>query len=76
MEEKPIKLYKLAQVCQMLNITYPTVLNYIRTGKLKGIKMGGQWRIRHQDLKRFIEEGNEDNPTFDMEDVDIEDSND
>ena len=68
-----ITLLKLDQVCKAIKISYPTLLNYIKTGKLRGIRIGGQWRVSLSELKRFGKEGNSDNPTLNLEDINIED---
>jgi len=41
----------------MLNITSRTVRNLIDTGELPAYKIGRNWRIKKNDLMKFIEEG-------------------
>lgn len=49
------KLYTVDQVSEMLNIHPKTVRKYIREGKLRGTKVGKQWRITGHDLSSFVE---------------------
>ncbi len=41
-------------VAKRLQISPLTVGNWLRSGKLKGIKVGRLWRIRESDLKAFL----------------------
>ena len=49
-----IKVYTLAEVQEILKVTQRTVYNYINSGKLKAVKMGKYWRVRHEDLDAFL----------------------
>jgi excisionase family DNA binding protein len=35
----------------------PTVYRLLRGRKLEGIKVGGQWRISDEAVRRFLEDG-------------------
>ena len=50
------RLLTTEQVSQILQVHPFTVLKYIKSGKLKGIKLGRVWRIRESDVERFLEE--------------------
>jgi len=52
----PDKLLTSEQVSKILQVHPFTVLKYIKSGKLKGIKLGRVWRIRETDVERFLEE--------------------
>jgi excisionase family DNA binding protein len=52
----PDKLLTSAQVSKILQVHPFTVLKYLKAGKLKGIKLGRVWRIRENDVERFLEE--------------------
>lgn len=54
---KDIKVYTVAEVMEILQVTQRTVYAYIKNGNLKAVKLGKYWRIRHEDLKEFIEKG-------------------
>jgi excisionase family DNA binding protein len=43
------------QVAERLQISRWTVMDYLRSGKLKGHKVGRLWRIKEQDLEDFLE---------------------
>jgi excisionase family DNA binding protein len=48
-----LKLYRIKDISEMLRVTPRTVINYIQTGKLKGTKIGGGWRIKAEDFQYF-----------------------
>ncbi|MEW6277436.1 MAG: helix-turn-helix domain-containing protein [Candidatus Eremiobacterota bacterium] len=51
------------EVARRLKVKKRTVLEWLRRGKLKGLKLGRLWRIRMRDLEAFlqrIEEGLEE----------------
>jgi len=50
------KIYTTEQVAELLQIHPLTVLNYIKQGKLKGIKLGRIYRIRESALQRFLDQ--------------------
>ncbi len=50
------KLLTTEQVAGILQVHPFTVLKYIKTGKIKAIKLGRVWRIRESDVEGFLEE--------------------
>lgn len=50
------KIYTTDQIAKILQIHPLTVLNYIKSGKLKGIKLGRVYRIREGALQRFLDQ--------------------
>lgn len=44
------------QVSSLLQIHWQTVLNYIKAGKLKAIKLGKGYRIAKEDLELFLKQ--------------------
>jgi excisionase family DNA binding protein len=50
------KLYKSREVCEMLNISYKTLLKWIRQGKIKAIRVNGYYRIPESELRKIISE--------------------
>ncbi len=51
------KLYTTDEIADILKVTQRTIYNYIKSGTLKGIKIGKYWRVRHTDLEMFLELG-------------------
>ena len=49
-----MKVYKFKEVMEILRITKPTLLKVLRSGDLKGIQVGGQWRITEIDLNEYL----------------------
>lgn len=52
-----LKIYSLIEVEEILQVTRRTLYNYIKEDKLKATKIGKYWRVSHEDLKEFIENG-------------------
>jgi excisionase family DNA binding protein len=44
----------MEEVIAMLKTTRPTFYRWLRAGKLKGTKIGRQWRFRREDVERFL----------------------
>lgn len=49
-----IRLYSLTELEPILGVTHRTLQTYIKTGRLKGVKIGGKWKVSEDALKRFI----------------------
>jgi excisionase family DNA binding protein len=45
------------QVAERLHISRLTIGNWLRSGKLKGVKVGRLWRVRERDLEAFLKQG-------------------
>jgi excisionase family DNA binding protein len=56
-EYKEILSFK--EVCDILQVSRPTLSRYLRSGLLKGFKVGKKrmWRVKKEDLVEFIENG-------------------
>jgi len=51
------------EVANRLKISRFTVMDYLRAGRIKAIKVGRLWRIRESDLEAFLREPHkEENP--------------
>ena len=48
------KLLKLSEVAEILRVSRATVLRLIKTGQLRAIKVGKQWRVPEEALKALI----------------------
>ncbi len=46
------------QVAQVLGLSKRTVISWLQEGKLNGIKVGNRWRVKEEDLDKFIDEPN------------------
>lgn len=47
-------LLDMAQAIAMLKTTRPTFYRWLRAGRLKGAKVGRQWRFNQEDIDRFL----------------------
>lgn len=45
-----------AEVAEVLKLAEKTVKDWLRAGKLQGVKIGKVWRVRRVDLEAYIEE--------------------
>ena len=48
------KYYTIEEVAKMLKVAYLTVYRWIQDGKLVAYKAGKQYRIKKEDLDKFI----------------------
>lgn len=48
------KLYTVEEIAKITSLTTRTIRNYLRTGILKGRKIGGQWRFTNEDFMSFL----------------------
>lgn len=48
------------QLAKMGRVSYATVLNHIKAGKLDALALGGNYAIRREDALRWIEIGGEE----------------
>ena len=47
-------LLEMDQAIELLKTTRPTFYRWLRAGKLKGMKVGRQWRFYRADVERFL----------------------
>lgn len=52
--------YTIEEVAKMLKVAYLTVYRWIRADKLVAYKAGKQYRIKKEDLEKFIERKSND----------------
>ncbi len=58
-QERPTteRLLKPADVAEIVGVHRDTVMDWLRTGKLPGVKLpGGNWRVRAQTLEQWLRE--------------------
>jgi len=48
------KLYSVKELEPVLGKSDQTIIRYLKAGKLKGKKVGGQWRITEEALREFL----------------------
>ena len=48
------------KVAQLLSVRSKTIRDWLKSGKMRGIKAGRLWRIRERDLKAFLAQGREE----------------
>ncbi|MCF0231834.1 MAG: helix-turn-helix domain-containing protein [Enterococcus sp.] len=52
--ENSIRVYKVTEVAELLRVSRATVYNYLNSGELKSIKIGGNRRVTQEQLQEFI----------------------
>lgn|SRR5512134_808374 len=45
------------EVAAYLGVSVPNLYRLLRSGRLRGHKVGGQWRISEEALRQFLEDG-------------------
>lgn len=55
MKESPIKLYTVQETADVLGVHFRTVYKYIDKKELKAIKLNGQWRIKEEDIRNYLD---------------------
>jgi len=48
------ELLDMAQAIELLKTSRPTFYRWLREGKIKGMKVGRQWRFYREDVERFL----------------------
>ncbi len=48
------ELLDTGRAIRLLKTTRPTFYRWLRTGRIKGMKVGRQWRFRREDIDRFL----------------------
>jgi excisionase family DNA binding protein len=51
------KLFTPEDAAKALLVKPETLRGWLRTGKLKGVKVGRLWRVRETDLEAFLKGG-------------------
>lgn len=55
-------VYSLTELEPVLGVTHRTLLSYVKTGKLKAVKIGGKWKVSEENLRNFINGDGEEGP--------------
>ncbi|MBA7679158.1 hypothetical protein ES703_87441 [subsurface metagenome] len=49
------KFYRTEDLADMLPLSEPSIRNYLRSGKIHGVKIGLFWYISESNLNRFLQ---------------------
>ncbi|HEY9839637.1 MAG TPA: ATPase, T2SS/T4P/T4SS family [Candidatus Obscuribacterales bacterium] len=55
MESETEELLSMDEAIERLKTTRPTFYRWLRSGRIKGLKLGRQWRFYPADLERFLQ---------------------
>ena len=50
-----MKTYSLQEVGEMLGLSVITLRKYLKSGKLKGSKLGKSWRVTEEEIREYYE---------------------
>jgi excisionase family DNA binding protein len=50
------KIYTPEEIAERLKVQERTVYGWLRSGKLRGAKLGRLWRIKESDFEAFLEQ--------------------
>jgi excisionase family DNA binding protein len=57
MKDSVGKVFTPEEVAERLSVSTKTIKDWLRTGKLKGVKVGRLWRVRESELEAFLKRG-------------------
>lgn len=49
------EIYTPDEIARKLKVSEQTVRRYLRENKIKGFKLGNNWRVKEKDLLEFID---------------------
>lgn len=49
-----MKYYTTEEVADILGVAITTVYTYMKSGDLKGYKVGMYWRFKEEDIEKFV----------------------
>ena len=49
------RLYTMDEVSRMTNLPLRVIQNHLRTGTLRGRRLGGQWRFTSTDIQEMMD---------------------
>jgi len=59
-----IKLFTLPEVSAIVRLSRRTLYNYLKSGELKAVKIGGTWRVTEESLNEFINRESNQRPPW------------
>lgn len=58
MTSEPLQaMHTVEDVAMKLRTTKWTITRWLRQGRMPGVKLAGEWRVRGSDLERIMAEG-------------------
>lgn len=48
------KVYTVKELMETLKVSETVMLRELQTGNIKGIKIGRQWRVTEENLKKYL----------------------
>lgn len=55
-----MKFYTVKEVAEMLSVHPETIRRHLLSGKLKGYKVGKDWRVEETAIREFLTGGNKE----------------
>jgi long-chain acyl-CoA synthetase len=57
-----LKLHSAQEVADLIGIKLDTLYRYVRSGRVRGMKIGKSWKFSESDLQEFIQQHRQDGP--------------
>lgn len=51
-----LRYYTLKEIQPSFDVSYRTLQNWVKTGHLPCVRLGGKWRVKEEDWKRLLAE--------------------
>lgn len=48
------KIYTLKELMPIIGVSYRTLLTYVQKDRIKAVKIGKNWQVTEENLKRFL----------------------
>lgn len=55
-------IFSLQETAEILDLSYQTILSLVKKGYLVAVRHGSQWRVNKDEIERFKNEGNLNEP--------------
>lgn len=57
---KEVNVYTINELTEMLHVTRRSLYAWIKSGKIKAIKLGKEWRVTEDALNDFLSKGTQE----------------
>lgn len=58
-EQRELRIYTVPEIVKLLRLSPQTVRTYLKDGRLKGKRVGVKWLVTEDQIKEFLNSGNE-----------------
>ena len=58
-EQRELRIYTVPELVELLRVTPQSIRTYLKDGRLKGKKVGTKWLVTEDQIKEFLNSGND-----------------